>query len=339
MRRLRQFTGVLISVTAVAVLVLLAIVTNHRLNSRPRTDDAFLQADLVHLAADVSGRVVALDVRDNQAVRRGETLFVIDPDPYRLRVQQAAAQLSELEAELAVDRNQVASQGSKADAAATGVGSARAQLALATATRIRLEPLGARGFVPTEQVDQARTAQRTAQISLVEAEEQARQARQSVSSTAPLEAQIEGARASLSLAERDLRLTEVRAPCDGTVSGLDVAAGEYAAAGRPIFTIIDTERWYAVGNFRETDLAGMAVGQHAVVYVMSRPSQPVDGLVESLGRGVTSDEAEATGGLPRVPRSLNWVRIAQRFPVRIQLHDPPPALMRVAASAVVVIDR
>ena len=132
----------------------------------------------------------------------------------------------------------------------------------------------------------------------------------------------------------------VKAPCDGRITSLDVAAGEYAATRRPLFTLINTERLYAVGNFRETDLAGIRPGQHATVFVPSHPNQPVSGTMESLGWGVTPDEGStSSGGLPRVPRSLEWVRIAQRFPVRVLLQNPPEPLMRVAATAVIVIDR
>ncbi len=123
------------------------------------------------------------------------------------------------------------------------------------------------------------------------------------------------------------------------ITGLDIAAGEYAAAGHPLFTIIDNEQWYAVGNFRETDLDGVRPGQRAAVYVLSAPSHPVEGVVDSLGAGVSPDEGISIGGLPHVPRSLSWVRIAQRFPVRIRLLSPPPAIMRLGASSVIVIDR
>ena len=329
--------GVLVTVSAIVGALILSAVAFKRVDSRPQTDDAFIETDLVHMAADVSGRIIALNVGDNGAVHRGDVLFVVDPEPYRLRVEQAGAQVHEFEAELAVETNQVASQGSKASAAETSIGSAQAQLALATTTRARLEPLGADGYVSAEQVDQARTAQRQAKISLLEAEEQAQQARQAVSNTKPLEAQLAGARASLALAERDLQLTKVRAPCNGVVSGLNVAVGEYAAQGHPVFTIIDTERWYAVGNFRETSLAGLRVGQRAIVYVLSQPRTPVSGTVESLGSGVQPDEDVSTGGLPSVPRSLEWVRIAQRFPVRVLLKDPPSDLMRVGGSADMII--
>ena len=331
--------GILFSVTAIAGAIAAAALAARRLDERPRTDDAFLQADLVHLAPDVSGRIVALNVRENQAVQAGSVLLVIDPEPYRLRLDQARAQLQGLMAQLNVTTDQVASQNSKAEAANTAIGTAQAQLTLASSTLARMEPLLVRGFVTAEQVDQARTAQRTAQNSLQQARQQAQEARQGVSSTKPIEQQIEAAKVSVALAERDLRLTEVRAPCAGRITGLDIAAGEYAAAGHPLFTIIDTERWYAVGNFRETDLAGFRPGQHAVTYVLSAPGQPVGGSIESLGYGVMPDEGGSLGGLPRVSRTLSWVRVAQRFPVRILLDRPPPDLMRVAASVVIVIDR
>jgi multidrug efflux system membrane fusion protein len=202
-----------------------------------------------------------------------------------------------------------------------------------------MEPLLGRGFVTAQQVDQARTAQRTAQLSLQQARLQADEARQAITNTKPSEAELEGARATLALAERDLNKTVVRAPCDGRITALDIAAGEFAATGHPLFTIIDTENWYAIGNFRETDLAGIKPGQHATVYVMAQPSRPVRGEVDSLGWGVASDVSATFAGLPHVERTLNWVRIAARFPVRVLLDAPPDDLMRYGATAAIVIDK
>jgi len=272
-------------------------------------------------------------------VHKGDVLFRIDPDPYRMRVDQARAAVQGLEARLALTADQVASQTSKADAAARGIGSADAQRALASSTLARMEPLLGRGFVTAQQVDQARTAQRTAQIALQQARLQADEARQAIINTKPTEAELEGARATLALAERDLNKTVVRAPCDGRITALDIAAGEFAATGHPLFTIIDTEHWYAIGNFRETDLAGMEPGQRATVYVLAQPSRAVRGEIDSLGWGVASDVSATFGGLPHVERTLNWVRIAARFPVRILLAAPPDDLMRYGATAVIVIDK
>jgi len=335
----RKALGILVSLIALVGLLVTGVLASRRIDQRPRTDDAYLQADLVHLAPDVSGRIVELNVRDNQAVRKGDLLFRIDPDPYRMRVDQARATVQGLEAKLGLTADQVAAQTSKADAAARGIGSAEAQRSLASSTLARMEPLLGRGFVTAQQVDQARTAQRTAQIALQQARLQADEARQAITNTKPTEAELEGARATLALAERDLNKTVVRAPCDGRITALDIAAGEFAATGHPLFTIIDTEHWYAIGNFRETDLAGMEPGQRATVYVLAQPSRPVRGNIDSLGWGVASDVSATIGGLPHVERTLNWVRIAARFPVRVLLDAPPDDLMRYGATAVIVIEK
>jgi multidrug efflux system membrane fusion protein len=339
MLSVRKALGVLVSLIALVGVLVTVVLTTRRIDLRPRTDDAYLQADLVHMAPDVSGRIVELDVRDNQKVHRGEVLFRIDPDPYRMRVDQARAAVQGLEAKLALTADQVASQTSKADAAASGINTAEAQRALASSTLARMEPLLGHGFVTAQQVDQARTAQRTAQLGLQQARLQADEARQAITNTKPTEAELEGARATLALAERDLNKTVVRAPCDGRITALDIAAGEFAATGHPLFTIIDTEHWYAIGNFRETDLAGMEPGQHATVYVMAQPNRSLRGKVDSLGWGVASDVSATIGGLPHVERTLNWVRIAARFPVRILLDAPSDDLMRYGATAAIVIDK
>src|SRR6201982_1044584 len=130
MLAVRKALGVLVSLIALAGVLVTVVLATRRLDLRPRTDDAYLQADLVHMAPDVSGRIVELNVHDNQAVRRGDVLFRIAPDPYRIRLDQARAAVQGLEAKLALTADQVASQTSKAGAAERGIGSAEAQRAL-----------------------------------------------------------------------------------------------------------------------------------------------------------------------------------------------------------------
>jgi multidrug efflux system membrane fusion protein len=234
---------------------------------------------------DVSGRIVELDVRDNQTVQRDEVLFRIDPVSFRLRVDQAQATVRGLEAKLAVTADQVAAQTSNADTANRGVTTAEAQFSLASSTLARMVPLLRPGYVTAEQVDQARTAKQTAEIALQRARLQAQSARKAISSTKPVAEELEAAKATLAMAERDLRLTVVRSRCDGRITALDIAGGEFAMTGKPLFTIIDTEHWYAIGNFRETDLAGIRPGEHALVYVMQAPQAPVQGAVDRGGTG------------------------------------------------------
>lgn len=264
--------GKVIAVIALLMLLLSSILVAIRLDERPRTDDAFLYADTANIAPEVSGRIISLNVRNNQSVRAGEMLFVIDPEQYQLKLDATQAQYQ-----------------------------------LASITLARMEPLLSKGYVTAEQIDEARASQ-------------------------------ESSRANEALTQRDLNHTTVIAHINGKIVGLNNTVGQYVNTGTPLFTIIDNSKWYAIANFRETDVAKMEIGATVTVYVMAQPNQALTGHIESIGWGVTNEDAILNfGGLPTIPTTLNWVRLAQRFPVRILLDHPPDNLMRVGASAVVVV--
>ena len=140
-------------------------------------------------------------------------------------------------------------------------------------------------------------------------------------------------------AEYDLEHTITRAPFDGRVVDLDISVGEFATTGRRLFTLVDTRNWYVIANFRETELKHIKPGMPAEVYLMIDTAQRFHGTVHSIGWGVLPDEGTSSAGLPKVPRAINWVRVAQRFPVRIRVDDPQPDLFRIGASAVALIPR
>jgi len=328
--------GRLVALGIVVAAFAIGAFTLHHLDRTPRTHDAFLFADTAGLAPEVSGRIVALKIRNNQRVKKGDPLVVIDPEPFELRLRQARAQVKALRAQIDLTTRQVASQTSGADVAATQVGRARAQLALAHDTRARLEPLVGKGYVTDQQFDEARTSERSADVALAAAIQQATQARQAVGDTESLQAQLSGAEAAEALAERDLRNATLYAPFDGLVVGLEIAEGEFAVAGRPLFSLIKTDRWYAVGNFRETELDEIRAGDPATVWLMVDGHHPLKGRVESLGWGVRPEDGGGPG-LPAVGRTLHWVIVAQRFPVRILLDDPPQDMMRVGATVSILV--
>src|SRR5260370_8888367 len=197
MLAVRKAVGGLVSLIALAGLLVTVVLATRRIDQRPRTDDAYLQAVLVRMAPDVSGRIVELDVRDNQAVRKGDVLFRIDPERYRMGVGQGRGAVRGLEAKLALTADQVAAQTSKAGAAERGISSAEAQRALASSTLGRMEPLLGQGFVTAQQVDQARTAQRTAQIALQQSQLQAAEPRQAITNPNPTAPQFESEPATL----------------------------------------------------------------------------------------------------------------------------------------------
>jgi membrane fusion protein, multidrug efflux system len=189
------------------------------------------------------------------------------------------------------------------------------QIAQAHDTLRRLEPLLPNGFTTADIVDKARTAETT------------------------LRAQREGAVAAINLEELHLSYCKVIAPFSGRVINLNISAGAHVTAGLPVFSFLDTSKWYVVANFREAEIRYMAPGSEAIVYLSSAPSQRFRGKVQGIGWAV-KPEGEIDlppAGVPYVKRELNWVRVAQRFPVRIEVENPDPDLFRMGASAVAII--
>ncbi|HEX9432077.1 MAG TPA: multidrug transporter subunit MdtN [Burkholderiales bacterium] len=334
----RKKLGRIVGLAIVLATIALAVYVVYDLDQSPRTDDAFVRADTIGVAPQVSGRIVTLHVRDNQAVKRGDVLFEIDPEPYRHTLERARAALDSLEKQIGLSQRDVNAQKFAATAARANIGRAEAQAKQAADTLARIEPLLAKEYVTAEQVDQTRTAKRTADAALLVAQRDADRATAAISGVDALVAKLGELRAAVATAEYDLRQTVVRASFDGRVVDLDIAEGEYAATGRRLFTLIDARTWYVIANFRETALKGIRPGMPAEVYLMSDPGKRFAGTVQSIGFGVFPEEGgSSANGLPKVPRSINWVRVAQRFPVRIRVEDPPAELFRIGASAVALI--
>ncbi|HFT5241892.1 MULTISPECIES: multidrug transporter subunit MdtN [Yersinia] len=304
----------------------------------PLSEDAELGASVVHVSSSVPGRIVSINVEENSKVRRGDLLFSIEPDLYRLQVEQAQAELKMAEAARDTQQRTVVAEQSNAAITNEQIVRAKANLKLATQTLARLQPLLPKGYVTAQQVDDAATAKHDAEVSLKQALKQSFAAEALVSSTAASEALVAARRSALAIAERELANTQIRAAHDGRVVGLTVSVGEFVAPDQAIFTLINTEHWHASAFFRETELKNIKVGDCATVYAMADRQRPIQGRVEGIGWGVSSEDMlNIPRGLPYVPKSLNWVRVVQRFPVRISLEKPPEDLMRVGATAVVIV--
>jgi multidrug efflux system membrane fusion protein len=247
--------------------------------------------------------------------------------------------------------------------------SANAELLYTTNNYHRIEPLLAKQFVTVDQVDQARTAvtakqqtvqQNRAQLLLAEAQVQSAQAQyqqakavveqshaqlgqseHGVLTIEPLTAQREGRASAIRTAKYNLDNCRVLSPFDARVTNLNISQGAYAHTGQQVFTLIDTRVWWAIANFRETQLHHIHPGMHADVYVLSRPSVKYDGVIDSVGFGVQPDSTLigtfSSTGLPDVQRSLNWVHLATRFPVRVRINAPESEPFRLSESAVVIM--
>ncbi|EDY9311595.1 multidrug transporter subunit MdtN [Salmonella enterica] len=322
------------------VLVLLALVVMvfviWRVDSAPSTSDAYASADTIDVVPEVSGRIVELAVVDNQQVKKGDLLFRIDPRPYEASLAKAEALLAALDKQIMLTQRSVDAQKYAASSVEATVAKARAAAKQANDTLRRTEPLLSEGFVSAEDVDRARTAQRAAEADLNAVLLQAQQA---VSGVDALVAQRVAVQADIALTKLHLDMATVRAPFDGRVVSLKTSVGQFASAMKPIFTLIDTDHWYIIANFRETELKTIHAGTPATIRLMSDSGKTFQGKVDSIGFGVLPDDGGMViGGLPRVSRSINWVRVAQRFPVKIMVEKPDAALFRIGASAVATLE-
>ncbi|BDW71636.1 multidrug efflux transporter periplasmic adaptor subunit MdtN [Escherichia coli] len=320
-------------VVALALVALVFVIW--RVDSAPSTNDAYASADIIDVVPEVSGRIVELAVTDNQAVKQGDLLFRIDPRPYEANLAKAEASLAALDKQIMLTQRSVDAQQFGADSVNATVEKARAAAKQATDTLRRTEPLLKEGFVSAEDVDRARTAQRAAEADLNAVLLQAQSAASAVSGVDALVAQRAAVEADIALTKLHLEMATVRAPFDGRVISLKTSVGQFASTMRPIFTLIDTRHWYVIANFRETDLKNIRSGTPATIRLMSDSGKTFEGKVDSIGYGVLPDDGGLVlGGLPKVSRSINWVRVAQRFPVKIMVDKPDPEMFRIGASAV-----
>ncbi|MDB5785440.1 multidrug transporter subunit MdtN [Caballeronia mineralivorans] len=328
------------AIVLVVVTLLLLVYVIRVWDRAPRTDDAYVYADTIDVVPEVNGRIVELPVHDNQAVKQGDLLFRIDPRPYQDALTRGKASLVALDRQIELTQRTVNAQQYNAQSVRAAVERARVAASQASDTLHRMEPLLSHGYVSAEDVDRARTAQRATQAELIAAQLQAQQAAAAVSGVDALVAQRAVVMAEIATAELNLEYATVRAPFDGRIVSLKTSTGQFASALKPVFTLIDTRHWYVVANFRETELKGVRAGTPATVYLMSDTGQRFQGAVDSISYGVATDEAGLAlpGGLPHIQRTLNWVHVSQRFPVKIRVDNPNPDLFRVGTSAVAVLE-
>jgi len=324
---------VLFIIMLAAIFLLAAI---RRMQTVPETDNAYVYADTINIAPEVHGRIINLPVKDNQYVRKGDLLFQIDPRPYQQALADARSRLDALNEQITLTQRTVNAQTYNAESVQAAVERAKAVAVQTRETRIRVEPLLPEGFASAEEVDQARTAERAAQADLDVTLKQAQQAQAAISGVDALVAQRAGLEAQVAIAELHLEFTEVRAPFNGRLVSLKTTVGQYASPARPIFTLIDAGHWYVIANFRETDLKNISPGTRAELHILANTGKSFQGYVDSIGYGVLPDDGGAViEGLPFVRRTINWVHVSQRFPVKIAVTDPDPDLFRIGASAAV----
>ncbi len=289
----------------------------------PSTQDAYLGANIIYVAAQVTGQVDDVHVIENQPVKDGDLLFTIDDTQFKASVDAAKANLDSA-------IQQAKSYSTQIAAAEASVDSAQSAYDTALKSFERAKALFASGDVAQASLDQTASefAQASARLTTSQSSllalKSGLQAKQD---------DILSARAQLEMAQTNLAWTKIHAAADGWIANLTLRPGSSVSADAPQFSIVESSDWWVDANFKETALARIRPGQPVTIRVDMLPGTTLTGKVASIGRG----SGDTFSLLPSENASGNWVKVTRRFPVRIAL-DPTDAPLRVGGSSKVVVD-
>ncbi len=318
-----------------AVIILLALISAGVFAlyqmSHPTTNDIALQAYTIGITARVSGPVIKKNFQDNQYVKEGDLLFEIDPSTY-----QAAYDKAHADKERAFDLVNKLEQ--EVNAAESVVKSIQAELENQTDILKRYQSMVTNGAIAEIEFQNQKTKVSTTQESLDKANAELIAAQAQMSSTVQNNPVLRAAEAALKTAELNLSYTKVHAPQNGYITNENLQEGTYVTAGQPLFALVVNEHWWVNARFKETQIRVIRPGDPVNVYLKMYPNRAFEGVVEGTGWGVYQEDGATVDMLPKIDPTVDWVRLANRFNVRIKIKtnlDKYP--MRIGATGVVVV--
>ena len=332
------------AVVAVAIVVVLLKYWDYVLN--PWTRDGQVRAEVIQIAPRVSGPIVSLPVKDNQFVKAGDLLFEIDPRTYAASLDQAQAQYDITDDNYLAGGKQIDASLAQIDQARSAIKQLDAQIEKDKAEFERQQELLPKRATSQKSVDRAKAnynvslEQRAGAVaSLAQAEATLAKNRATLGTIGDANASLRQARAELAQATLNLEFTRVLAPADGYITNLNLRLGSQAVANQPAMALVDVNSYWVDAYFRETSIENIRAGDKAIVTLMSYPDKPVEGHVDSLGWGISQQDG-STGFelLPTISPTFEWIRLAQRVPVRIQLDSVPEGVaLRVGTTGSVLV--
>lgn len=309
------------------LLFLLSIFMERR---TPSTSQAQVQAYVVGIASEVTGRVVEVNVTDNSTVQPKQILFRIDPTRYQIAVNEAEAALARVGQTIGASTAQV-------DAVQARLIQAQANRDNASEQFGRASELAKRGVYAQARVDEAKLLFDQAQAAVKGAEADLVAAQEELGPAGNDNPQLKAALSALERAQLDLLHTTVRAPSSGVVTNLQLSIGKMVSAGQSAMTFIDVGTVWIAAAFKENSLEKTSVGNRAEVVFDALPGKLFTATVESVGLGVSQNDTDPSTGLPKIRSEIGWVQEAQRFPVRLTLDDGRPKGVRYGSQVTVVI--
>ena len=346
------------AVVALAVLLVLLKYRDYLLN--PWTRDGQVQANVVQITPRVNGPIVKLAIVDNQFVSAGDLLFEIDPRTYAASLAQAQAAYDKAADSYVAQEKQVDSSLAQVNASRAQILQAESSirqldatiaknkaelerqqelLPLRATSRKSLERAQANYDVSLQQRAGAVATLTQVQADLAQTEAELAKSRATLGASGDANASLREAKAARDEAALDLEFTRVSAPVDGYITNLNLRLGSQAVANQPALALVDTNSYWVHGYFRETTVGRIAAGDKAIITLMSYPDQPLKGHVNSIGWGIAQQDG-STGFdlLPTISPTFEWIRLAQRVPVRVHLDEVPEGVaLRVGTTASVLV--
>ncbi len=336
----QQMVRVTILIVMVIVAMVIVISLWRYYTQAPWTRDGRIRGDVMRIATDVSGLVKNIQVEDNQLVQKDQVLFELDPARFEIAVAQAQANLARAQAALSNSKQQRLSAQATIKQAQAGREAAQAEAEKARRDLARIEQLQSVNAVSKQEQDRYRAAKLEAQANLAQAQANIEVQQQNLSGVDTgregLVADVASAQAALDLAQLNLARTQVKAPGNGRLANFDLKAGNYVSAGQAIAALLDPKQFYVVGYFEETKLSRIRIGDAVTVQLIG-DSRQIKGHVQGIAAGIEDRERTSSSSmLANINPTFNWVRLAQRVPVRVTLDEVPDTSMLVAGRTVTV---
>jgi multidrug efflux system membrane fusion protein len=332
----KHLAGILVSLAAYAAAIFSATEVSRNIRVNPRTEDAQVRANMIGISPQVGGAITEIHVKDNQRVKKGDLLIELDSRPYEAEAEKARAQLALTDLEIQAYKDQIT-------AAEAELKQSQAKADYAVDYAKRVQALVGNLYVTVDKNQLAQTEAVTATQKVEQDKASLERARNLLGDKGDVNVRKIAAQAALRDAELKLSYCKVYAPCDGYVVNLQITPGAYAATGEQVFSIVDDRIWYVLANFRETDLRHVRPGMAVDVFLLADSTKKIRGIVQGVPKAITPQYApsqNSPGGqgiLQNVSPTLDFILLAQRFPVRIVLDEKEAHDFRNGGTAAVII--